>query len=177
MIKRRFILALAAAVTLSACAEPQLIDAQTSKGLSVNSVSVNVSDLGDVTGRNLVVAPEQIQKDVRAAVVSELAKGPNGSRDVNVLLTLEGTSLVSPAGALVPGNKSQIRGLLQVTDAETGETVLKPTKVKGTAKSGYALGGVIGAALKVGESPEQDYRATVAGFAIDVRNRLFGADK
>lgn len=177
MIKRRFILALAAAFTLSACATEPLLDAQTSEGLHVDSVSVDVSDIGDVTGRNLVVAPKQIQKDVRAAVVSELAKGPNGSREVNVLLTLEGTSLVSPAGALVPGNKSEIRGILQVTDAKTGEIVLKSTEVTGTAKSGYALGGVLGAALKVGESPQEDYRATVAGFAVDVRKRLFGADK
>ena len=176
MMNRRSFLALAAAVTLSACAAP-LLEEGVAQQLKITSVSVDVSSIEGVKGRKISKLPEQVRADIAAAVSGQLAAGSVGTRPAKAQLSVKRVQLVSPGQSFLIGGSSTISGTLQVTDARTGEVILAPTDVVGTAKSGYALGGVIGAAVKANQTPEDDYKATVAGFAADVRKRLLGAQK
>tara|TARA_R110002126_G_C10222381_1_gene479169 strand:+ start:91 stop:621 length:531 start_codon:yes stop_codon:yes gene_type:complete len=176
MLKRRTFLALSAAVALAACAEP-LVDAQVAGQLNVVSVSVDVSGIQGVKGRMIEIAPERVERDIRATLASQLRQGSVGSRDVKADLVVQRFRLVSPGESLMVGGTSIISGLMTVTDAKTGEVIVPPTTVVGTAKNGWQPGGLLGAMTKASITPEDDYKQTVAGFAADVRKRLFGAKK
>ncbi|WP_458878255.1 hypothetical protein [Arenibacterium sp. CAU 1754] len=141
--------------------------------LQVVDVSVDTSAIDGVEGgREIAVPPAQIKTDLRNALLGTLRSANSGGRPVKVNLLIERVYLVSPGQSMMIGGVSTIRGTLWITDAKTGAVVLKQTKVQGTAKGGYVLGGVIGVALT--KSPQDDYRATVAGFAADVKKRLLG---
>ena len=71
-----------------------------------------------------------------------------------------------------PSHPSTITGTMWIVDARNGAVLMKPATVRGAAKGGWVGGGLIGVALT--KEPQEDYRATVAGFAADVRKRLFG---
>ncbi|WP_299968712.1 hypothetical protein [uncultured Roseobacter sp.] len=174
MINRRSFLAIASVGFISACAEP-LLDVSASQNLRVNEVTVDVSQLERVGGRQNAISTAQVQRDVQQAVSAQLQAAAAGSRPVNVQLSLTSVQLVSPGMSLLVGGTSRIAGILQVKDAESGAVVIEPTEVFGLAKGEYAPGGIIGALAKSGRSPTDDYKNTVSGFAADVRKRLFGA--
>ncbi|MBM1313809.1 hypothetical protein JQT66_07090 [Sulfitobacter mediterraneus] len=176
MMNRRSFLAMAALTAVAACAEP-LLDEQTAGSLKVVDVSVDVSQIEGVKGRQITVAPEKIQADVRNHLLAYLKDGSVGSRPVKAEVSITQFHLVSPGQALLVGGTSTISGVLTVKDARNGTVVLEPTKVYGTAKGGWALGGLVGAAVKADQTPEQDYKATIVGFSQDVRKRLLGAEK
>ena len=176
MMKRRIFLAMAAFATIAACAEP-LLDAQTAGSLKVVDVSVDVSQLEKVKGRQITVGPERIQADVRGNLLANLKEGSVGSRPVRVEVSIARFNLVSPGQAALAGGASTIGGVLTVKDARLGTVVLEPTEVTGTTKGEWIGGGLLGAAIKAGKTPEQDYQATIVGFSQDVRARLLGAEK
>lgn len=172
MVTRRSFLAFGAALALAGCAEP-LLDQQVSSQLSVADVRVT-ADSATVGGREISVPGRQIEEDVRGQVFAQLRMVANGSRPVIVEIDVARVQLVSPAQALVIGSVSTITGVAQVIDANTGEIILEPTEVKGSSDQVIPTGGLIGAALKAGTPPEKDYQQTIAGFAFDVRRKLWG---
>lgn len=149
----------------------QLSNGRRGSSLKVVGVSVDTSAIEGVTGREISVAPAQIGADVRSTLMASLGDSA-GDRPVNVKLLIERVILVSPGQSMLVGGVSTITGTMWIVDEGTGAVLMKPTTVRGTAKGGWAPGGLIGVALT--KSPQEDYRATVAGFAADVRKRLFG---
>ena len=149
----------------------QLSDGRRGSSLKVVAVSVDTSAIEGVTGRNLSVQPAKIGADVRSTLLASLGSNA-GERPVEVKLLIESVALVSPGQSVLVGGVSTIRGRMWIVDPKSGAVMMKPTAVSGTAKGGWAPGGLLGAALT--KSPQEDYRATVAGFAADVTKRLFG---
>ncbi|MCP5072767.1 MAG: hypothetical protein GY947_05650 [Rhodobacteraceae bacterium] len=177
MINRRNILLVAGALAVSACVPEPLLDASAASGYSIRSVDIDVSAIeGLKGGREITKTPEQIRADIDGTVthVLQQASAENG-RPLKVSIAVDSVALVSPGQALLLGGVSTIRGMLTATDAKTGDVVIPATKVFGTAKGGWAPGGILGAAST--KTPENDYKATVVGFANDVKLRLFGAPK
>lgn len=163
------------AIALAACAAP-LLDKETAQTVRVVDLGVNVSQIEGVQGRKIEVEPARIQRDIQANVFNSLQSVPQGARDVNVDIVVRRVHLVSPGESFFLGGASSIEGTVQMSDATTGALMLEPTRVFGTAKGGYLLGGVIGAVIKTNRSPRADYEATIVGFSADVRARLFGTD-
>ena len=140
--------------------------------MRVTDVAVDVSGLEGVKGRQFSIPNSQVQTDLRNTLLATLRTDATRGQTVKVNLLLDRFSLVSPGQSYAIGGVSTIAGTMWVVDAKAGTVVMKPTRVWGTAKGGWALGGLIGAALT--KSPDEDYRATLAGFSADVKKRLFG---
>jgi len=173
MMKRRTFISGSAAAFLAACAAPPLVDRSVSQDWYVLRVSVDTSALSGVSGRALTVAPSKVADDVDQAVTRQLAAASGrGNRSVDVEISLSSVQLVSPGQSLLIGGTSAINGIVRVVDSNTGAILLDDKKLVGTAKGGYGAGGLIGALST--RKAEDDYKATVLGFATDARNALFG---
>ena len=175
MIGRRSFLALSGVAFLAACATEPLLNLSMANGYNVGSVSIDVSSVeGLKGGREIVRSPAQIKADMMASVGAAMARESNpAGRRVSVQINLTEVYLVSPGQAFLLGGISSAKGVLQVTDSVTGEIVVPATEIVGTVE-GWAPGGLIALANSV--TPEQDYNALVAGFATEVKTRLFGAE-
>jgi hypothetical protein len=149
----------------------QLADGRRGSSLKVVEVSVDTSAIEGVQGRAISVPPAQIGADIRSTLLASLGNNA-GDRPVKVNLLVERVVLVSPGQSMLVGGVSTITGTMWIVDARNGAVLMKPATVRGTAKGGWVGGGLIGVALT--KEPQEDYRATVAGFAADVRKRLFG---
>ncbi len=167
---RRVFLALAVATVLVACAQPIAKSVDTGQ-FQVRAVNVDLSQFERVKGRNIDVPRAQVERDLSAALTRELTAASAGnSRPVDVDMKIFSVSLVSPGQAALVGGLSNVSGEISVRDARSGEVLVPPTEIAGTP-SGYAPGGIIAVALT--KSPQEDYQATVAGFAADVRRSLY----
>jgi hypothetical protein len=171
MINRRNILGFAAAFVIAGCTPP-LIEESVSKGMRVDSISVDVSNLTKgVTGRQFTVSNDKVKADILAALNSEIKTTTSGPRPVALRIQVDTFRLVSPGQSAFLGGISTITGRAAVVDTKTKEVIVPETKVFGTGK-GYAPGGLIGALST--KKPAEDYKTTVTGFADDVIMRVFG---
>ncbi len=171
MINRRNVLGMFAALIITGCAAP-LIEETVSKGLKVDAVSVDVSNLKNgVTGRQFKVPNDKIKADILSALIRETTTSPSGARPVTLVVKLDSFRLVSPGQSVLLGGISTVTGRATVIDSKTKEIIVPETKVLGNGK-GYAPGGLLGAIVT--KKPAEDYKTTVAGFAADVKLRVFG---
>ncbi|MCP3972045.1 MAG: hypothetical protein GY717_17310 [Rhodobacteraceae bacterium] len=172
MYRRQFIVG-SSAVFLAGCVKP-LIDESVSRSLSVERIVVSVPKFEKLTGRNLKVDPKKLRADIQANLEEQLAPFSNrAGRRVEIGVNVDRLHLVSPGQSFLMGGTSTILGVARVVDLKTREPVLAPTRIVGTGK-GYNAGGIIGAIAASGPV-KTDYENTVAGFARDLTNQLFGA--
>ena len=155
---------------LAACTEPLMTQGQ-SENLVVRNISVDVSALSGVTGRQIDVPAEQIGADVKAALEKALARPGPGNADLAVVV--QSVKLTSPGAAAAFGGNSKISVLMTITDAKTGDVLLPTREVRGYSDV-LRLPGVIGVATS--PSRENDYRQTVDGFAQSVKEQIYGDD-
>lgn len=155
---------------LAACA-PRPAPESPSSAPTVSSVEVRVAQLDRVrTGPGapeLNREPVEIGADVTEALESALAPDPSG--DVTVSVSLRGVELISRVEAAIPGAASRITGVVSAESAETGAEFLAPVEITAGA-SAVSLPGVAG--VVTAPDLEDDYEATVSGFASQVKQRL-----
>lgn len=167
----RAVIAGVAMVTLAACEVPSIRTAGDVAALNVQSVNVDTSGMAVVVeGRVSTVTREQLDADLTAAISAALAfeSDPDG-RVVQVDVTMEAVRL-SPAIERVAAGTSTARGVISVTEVETGTVIVPPTPLSGNTeniRAAWILG------LATTRSVDDDYRGTVNGFANTVRLALF----
>ncbi|WP_371228868.1 hypothetical protein [Roseovarius sp. 2305UL8-3] len=168
---------LLAALLLCGCMNTQLLEEGAANTFNVRDVSVDTVQLKKgVRGRVNEISPSKVARDIDANLTNKLRARSRGETPVDLKVSITSVNLVSPGQSFLVGGVSTIMGIINVTDARTGELVLEPTQIAGTAKGNYAPGGLIGVALT--KQVDDDYRSTVAGFVSDVERLLFGdADK
>ena len=168
MLRRTFILC--AVLALAACAGP-LLDETAARSMSVREVTVDASEVERMRfSRKADLPPERIARDVEGALEAEL-ESIRGTRPVDVSVVVTDVGLVTRGQAVLLGGLNLMTGTMQVTDSATGQVIVPPTKVTGTADD-VGLVGIVGA-LRIG-SVEQEYQQLVAGFAAEVKRRVFG---
>jgi len=174
MLARRVFL-LGAAGALASCGTEtvQLVEADVGQTMRVVYVDAYASSFRKIRGREIDVAPEQVVEDVKAAVMAALSD-QRGQRAVIVQVPVNDMQLVSIGQSYVFGGSSWLRGKIRVVDARTGEEVIPLTDIK-ASKSDFAIGGLIGALTT--EAVDEDYAATVAAFAQNIKTRMFGVDE
>ena len=169
MLNRRFALLGLAALCVAACDAPDAASPEASN-LIVRNITVDTSKITGVEGREIVVAPAQISKDLLSALRTSLAKAGTGNADI--IVQVQQVELVS-RGASVAFLQSNIKAILTVRDASTGQDIVPPTAITGFSEQ-FRLGGVVG--VVTAPSAEQDYQQTLRGFANTVRDRVYGTD-
>jgi len=175
LFNRRSVLAGIAAGLLAGCMNTQLLEENAAKSFAVHDVKVDTVQLQKgVTGRVNEFTPKQVAGDLDANLTRKLRARAQGSQPVDVKVSVTSVHLVSPGQSFLVGGVSTIKGIINVTDARTGELVLEPTQIAGTAKGNYAPGGIIGVVMT--KQIDDDYRNTVAGFVGDVERLLFGKE-
>jgi hypothetical protein len=164
---RRFALFLALSV-LAACTQP-VLQTGGSESLVVQNVTVDVSGLSGITGRNITVPPEQIGQDVKVALEKALSR--TGTQNADLAISLTAVKLTSRGSAAAFGGNSRITAILTVTDTDTKAVLVPPTEVTGYSQV-VRVPGVIGVATS--PTAANDYRQTVDGFALSVRDQIYG---
>jgi hypothetical protein len=173
LARRMFLLGAAGALASCGTETTQLVEADVSQTMRVVYVDVYASSFNKIRGREIDVVPEQVVADVKAAVTVALSE-QRGQRPVIVQVPVNDMQLVSMGQSYVFGGSSWLRGKIRVVDARTGEEVIPLTDIK-AAKSDFAIGGLIGALTT--EAVDEDYMATVAAFAQNIKTRMFGVDE
>ena len=166
---RRIFLLGALTATLAACEAEPLVDQAQAATIVPGNIVVDTSAISGIEGRELVVAPAQINADLTGALKTAL-KRP-GAPNADVYVTVKKVQLVS-RGASVAFAQSNIQAVLQVRNRAGGADIIAPTEITGLSEQ-FRLGGVIG--VVTAPTAEQDYQQTIRGFAASVGDRLFGA--
>ena len=170
-LTRRSMRGIGLAALVAACTDPVATQQTTAAGLVPAQVSVDVSAIQGITGREFVRSPQQIQSDVSAALAQQIPTRTAGNADVRI--ALREVRLTSPGNAVAFGGRSRIVALVQILDVRTGAP-LRPTKeITGFADQ-IRPGGLIGAALT--PSAQADYDQTLRGFASTVAAQLSAGD-
>ena len=167
-LTRRSLFALGALVLLAACMEP-LADESVTRNLVVRDIYINTDNIEGIEGREIVVSPEKIRADLTMALISELGYRRSDTGNADVVISITKVHLLSPGGSLMIGGNSFIKGVIKVTEVGTGKVLVPATKVTGLSEQ-KRLGGIIGAMSS--PSAANDYRATIIGFARNVKNSL-----
>lgn len=167
MLSRRALLAIATTAALVACNSVTDIErAQKDTGpLKLNEVNVDFSNL-DVTieGRAVNKTSADLQEDLRRAIVAEAQSRsvPDGL-PANINVVVERIVLARAVDRVLSGT-SFIESIASVVEAESGDFIVKPVKVKATAEQ-LRGPGPIGAATAAVTSADSDYQNVVNSYA------------
>lgn len=167
----RLLAASAVLATLSACVTP-LVEETVQQSLVVRSIRVDASAIKPIAGgREITLTRQQIEADLKAALMAEMVKPGQGAGNADVVVKVEEIHLVSRGQSFALGGNSSMTGILKVTEAGTGKVILPETQVGGMNQN-LRLGGVIG--VLTAPSADKDYKDTIAGFARMNAERLLG---
>lgn len=163
--------ALLITLALAACDAPSGDAPRDLMPIAAHTVKVDVSEFAAIEGRVVTMSPDEVGQDIATALAEQLAEAPTDAVQADIALALTSVRLTSRGAAFAFGGPSRIEGLLTVIEAKTGAVLFGPETVVGTSET-VRLPGVIGVATS--PSAANDYRQTVAGFAIAVQRVLNG---
>ncbi|MEM9250049.1 MAG: hypothetical protein AAGB05_15320 [Pseudomonadota bacterium] len=171
-MQRRAFLGLAGAALVCGCAPVQPRRADFAP-MFVDEVQVETSGFTRVTGRQISVTSEQVERDVERALRQRLlGRGDPGGTPALVRVGIRRVSLVSPGQSLLVGGNSSFGSEVSVVDKRTGAFLLEPRAVAASGQ-GWSAGGVLGASTR--PSPALDYQQLVNAYADRVAALLIGA--
>ena len=157
-------------MAVAGCDTPSQVGIEDQPQIVANSISLDLSSFGGVEGRALTLTNEQIAQDISNALRTALASnGEPPNADINLELTA--VELTSRGAAFALGGPSRIRGVLTVTDVQTGAVLFGPELFEGNSET-LRLPGLIGVATS--PSTDADYLQTIDGFAAAVAQELNG---
>ena len=149
-MKRRALVFGLVALGLSACAGPAprgaAIPAELSAQLTVSSVAIDISEMGETTtGRQVPASAVKaiLQREANALLVGQ----GSGSTRAQVNMAVTEVSLITGAQSFLIGGESIMRATVSVTDARTGETLLPATQLT-SGGGGWVAGGLIAVATQ-----------------------------
>lgn len=169
--RARLLSAGAVILLLGACTVPSIRTAGDAEALNVVAVDVDTSQMAVVVeGRSSTVTAQQLDDDLTSALTAALASSSDpAGRSVNVSVTMEQFRLAPPIERVVAGT-STATGVVSVTDAQTGDVVVAPTRMSGNTEN-FRAASVLGIATT--RTVDKDYRGTVNGYAETARKAIF----
>ena len=188
MRRRNFLLA-GTATFLASCQMTEPVVVAESSSFSVSSVSIGIADPDALQGNldrwNVGVTKEQFAEDVRRAVTRTLkASSQAGSRPVALRLILTRISLDSTIpgplqiSLISPIPYSTILSEVHVTDAQTGELLVRRNFLGDDNPGAHTFSSTVRASFSGGKEASRAYQDVVAGFADDLaRQFAIGFDK
>ena len=159
---------------MAACAGPapkgSSLDAAVSKNITIASVKVDASAIGEKTeGR--AVSVETVQSILQSTADATLVGAGNGPRSADIEIALSSVKIITSGQAIVLGGESIMKGQFRLRDAITGEVLIPATKIE-SGGGGWVLGGLVAAATL--EDPRTELRELSQKFSDRVLVAVFG---
>ncbi len=168
-VSRRTALLGALSVPIAGCMQV-VMDPEVARDIVVRRVIVDMSAVELLSTRTLPITSSEFGHDLASAVRQELGPRFAETGNADLYLKIKRVFLVSEGYSLMFGGRSFIRASVVVLRAEDRTRVGELKDFTGFPLEAR-LGGILGAMNTPG--PQEDYRATLAGFASMLEDALF----